>query len=66
MVPSLADSGTLWLRGTVDSVALGATTAASYSVRVIPGSYDLHYQVATPGALAPRNSNAKLRCLTAQ
>lgn len=60
---STADYGTLSLRsGTLDVVNLAASYAGTYSTRVIPGSYDLVYQVAAAGALAPRNTLAKLRC----
>src|SRR4029079_1458304 len=62
---SLTDTGTLSLRNAAGDVAtLGATSARSYSVRVVPGTYDLVYQVGTPGATAPRNTVAKLRSVT--
>jgi len=62
---SLTDTGNLSLRNAAGDVAtLGATSASSYSVRVVPGTYDLVYQVGTPGATAPRNTVAKLRSVT--
>jgi hypothetical protein len=61
-VPTATDSGLLFLRTAAgDEVALGQSAAGSYLVRALPGTYDLHYRVATPGATAPRNMNARLR-----
>ena len=41
-------------------VALANSAAGSYSVRVVPGSYDVYYQW-TAGATVPLNSLARLQ-----
>jgi len=60
-VTSATDSGIVSLRNAADTIQLGSTSASTYSVRAIPGTYDVYYQVNTPGASAPRNAFAKIR-----
>jgi len=58
------DGGRLWL-GEPKSKAgipLAWTSTGKYSVRVLPGTYDLFYQGTSPSALAPLNPSAKLGC----
>jgi mono/diheme cytochrome c family protein len=60
-VTSTTDAGELFLKNAAgDGVNLGDTSSGSYSVRVVPGTYDIYYQGAMPGATAPRNQSAKL------
>jgi hypothetical protein len=58
-----ADYGSVALRSGSDTVNLGLTYSGMYSLRVIPGNYDVYFGVASPGALAPRNTLANVRCL---
>ena len=62
-VTSATDWGNLFLRtGAGDTVKLGSTSAGSYSVRVVPGTYDLLYAGgASTSVTAPRNILATLR-----
>jgi len=73
VMSSTADYGALELRANqdhaaelVDQVPLGLSYRGSYSVRVVPGNYDVYYRVRAvdPPSLAPHNILAKLRCLT--
>jgi hypothetical protein len=62
-VSSTGDAGALTLRDAKgDIIILGSTSVGMYSLRVVPGTYDLYYAVSTAGALAPRNTGAKLGC----
>jgi hypothetical protein len=45
-----------------DYIDLGSTSAASYTVTLVPGQFDVYYQFQNGGAVAPRNANAKIRC----
>jgi len=66
LVSSTGDYGTLSLRTAQDLITLGPSHTGSYNVRIIPGSYDVHYAVGAAGTLtlAPHNMLANLRCLT--
>jgi hypothetical protein len=58
-VTSPSDSGTLCLRdGVGDEIELGQTSDASYSVRAVPGTYDLYYQYVTNGSTASATGTA--------
>jgi hypothetical protein len=61
---SSTDYGTLSLNNGGDSAILGPSYSGTYSALIVPGTYDLTYQVGQAGALAPRNSQAVLRCFT--
>jgi hypothetical protein len=56
------DSGRLWLRNldSGDEVLLGATHEGVIDVRVIPGSYALHYELVAGGDNVPVNHDAYL------
>jgi hypothetical protein len=61
---STSDAGTITLRtSSGDFVSLGSTANGSYSVRVVPGSYDIYFNETAAGAQAPQNGNAKLRSI---
>jgi len=64
LVSSTGDYGTLSLRTAQDLITLGPSHTGSYNVRIIPGSYDVHYAVGAAGTLTPLNMLANLRCLT--
>jgi hypothetical protein len=57
------DYGQLELRDDFgDTVELGKTSDLTYSVKVVPGSYDLYYSIQRGGTIAPVNSSTRLRC----
>ena len=60
------ESGELWLvePGTGDEVRLGTTYDGSYSVRVTPGAYEVHYRRTLGGDLVPRNGDAIVGAIT--
>lgn len=43
-----------------EATSLGNTLSGSYGGRLLTGTYDIHYQAATPGAVMPVNGNARL------
>jgi len=50
------------LRGAAeDLVGLARTTVSTYSVKMVPGTYDLFYAGPSGATVVPRNSNARLR-----
>jgi uncharacterized Zn-binding protein involved in type VI secretion len=68
-VPSTSDVGRITLRNATGHPAtIGYTTQSTYTARLIPGTYDVHYALetaATGGAAAvPLNYNAKVRCFS--
>jgi hypothetical protein len=40
---------------------LGLTSAGTYAIPVVPGTYDIFYKATTASALAPRNTSARLK-----
>jgi hypothetical protein len=57
------ESGGIWLQNDAgDFINLGSTSTGSYTVTMLPGQFDVYYQYASGGAVAPRNTNAKFRC----
>ena len=57
------DAGAIFLRSDQgEMIRLGATSALSYSVGLVPGAYDVYYAADRSGTTAPGNGNAKLRC----
>jgi hypothetical protein len=60
-----AGSAFLFLRNAEgDSANLGNTSSGTFSARVIPGTYDLYYQINLGGASVPSNTSARLGCFT--
>jgi hypothetical protein len=60
-----ANAGTVYLydRAAEQSVSLGSARSASYSVQIVPGTYDLYYRrpADLPATISPANTNALLR-----
>jgi hypothetical protein len=55
-------AGNLYLRNvTGDEIRIGLTSAQSYSLRVVPGTYDLYYQGSTSVASVPANTKVKIK-----
>jgi hypothetical protein len=63
---SVYESGRIWLRNpaTGDEVLLGGTNAATYSLKVVAGEYDVVYRHFDGGALVPVNPDAWLKRVT--
>jgi len=58
VLDSKTDYGNVFLRTDAgDEIALGSTATGSYATTVVPGSYDIYYQVGVPlqASLAPLN-----------
>lgn len=61
------DGGRLWLRTDYgDELPLGWTSAGMFSARVVPGTYELHYEGTAPSSRAPFNRDATLGCLVVE
>jgi hypothetical protein len=56
------DDGRIYLRNpaTDDSVLLGSTRIAQVGGLVVPGEYEMYYEVETPGSVVPQNAEAFL------
>ncbi|KIG17666.1 putative hemagglutinin/hemolysin-related protein [Enhygromyxa salina] len=52
--------------GTGNEVVAGNTHDGSYSVRLVPGTYDVVYRVETPGPVIPRNDGAVLETVNVE
>jgi hypothetical protein len=61
------DGGRLWLRTDYgDELPLGWTSNGTFSARVVPGTYEVHYEGTAPSSLAPFNEDATLGCLVVE
>jgi len=61
VVSSPGDEGQVFLRGASGDAPLGLTSAGTYDIPVVPGTYDVFYKATTASALAPRNTSARLK-----
>lgn len=61
VVSSPDDEGQVFLRGPSGDATLGLTSAGTYAVPVVSGTYDVFYKATTASALAPRNTSALLK-----
>ena len=64
---STADDGTLSLRtDSGDAIVLGKLSTTAFTTRVVPGSYDLYFDLTSPLAttLAPLNPHGKIKTVT--
>jgi len=57
------DDANIYLRnrGTGDEVLLGNTHDETFAATIVPGAYDLYYELENGGMLVPANEKAKLR-----
>jgi hypothetical protein len=60
-VPEVGGTGNLTLRNVAGDSALLAPTRGAYAQVVLPGTYDLYYELASPGPSVPGNKLTKLR-----
>ena len=61
-LPGSGDYGRLVLQNAAgDTAILGTSNEVTYTARVVPGVYDLYYQMMSPGPVAPQNRNQRLR-----
>jgi hypothetical protein len=58
------ENGYLWLRAGDDSVVLGVSNEGSYSKRILPGTYDVEWQLNAGGSLVPRNQHGHVATKT--
>ncbi len=60
-VPEVGGTGNLTLRSAAGDSAVLAPTRGAYTQVVLPGTYDLFYELASPGPSVPGNKLTKLR-----
>jgi hypothetical protein len=61
-VTDSGDHGILWLReASGQDLSIGSTSDGSYTIRLVPGTYDLIYQTITLAGVTPKNVGVKLR-----
>jgi hypothetical protein len=65
--PSQYDNGRVYLLDpeSGDEITLGDTKDGAYSVRIVPGVYEVHYQVKVSNGGAPLNENAFITSIDA-
>ncbi|HEY5448121.1 MAG TPA: hypothetical protein VIQ54_05190, partial [Polyangia bacterium] len=60
-VPEVGGTGNLTLRSATGDSAVLAPTRGAYTQVVLPGTYDLYYELSSPGPSVPGNKLTKLR-----
>jgi len=61
VVSNPGDEGQVFLRGPSGDATLGLTSAGTYAIPVVPGTYDVFYKATTASAMAPSNTSALLK-----